>query len=55
MAPGPSAAWIHAIDATYALFEQKENRDAYPELAEKVASAVRIIESTITELGCVVP
>ncbi|KAI3618383.1 hypothetical protein CBS9595_002746 [Malassezia furfur] len=50
MAPGPSAAWIHAIDATYVLFEQEEHRNAYPALAAKVASAVRIIEAAIAEV-----
>ncbi|WFD04452.1 FAD synthase [Malassezia obtusa] len=49
MAPSPSDAWIRSIDATYALFERPENREAYPALAAKVESAVRIIEAALSE------
>lgn len=51
MAAGAPAAWVRSIDATYALFEREELRAAYPVLAAKVESAVRICEAAVQEFG----
>jgi FAD synthetase len=54
-AAGPSQpaprSWLRAIDNTYALFEEEQNRKQYQTLATKVKDAVRLCEEVIDELG----
>ena len=53
MVTSASEAWVRSIDKSYSLFEDEEIRARYPELSQKVASAVNIMEAALNDFGYV--
>lgn len=49
--PPPPPAWIASIDAVYSLFEDSTAAQRYPDLSQKVKSAVELCEEVIQDVG----